>query len=158
MNIITVNISLDDKVKFWGYQEPGGLQEMLKLRLSSTSALPLNQRKTFKSTLASTPSLVSSTRRKYSLISPIPAPRDIPVSFVGQCYGTMPHIIAWLKLWDFSSNIWQRLAFRRTFTPGDERNLFPFSCKFRIRLYRGFSASDRIKGRDFEVTLMGGLI
>lgn len=97
MNIITVNISLDDKVKFWGYQEPGGLSGNAEIAPEFDLCITTQSEEDVQKYISvGARALFLPPGGNTHSFSPIPAPRDIPVSFVGQCYGTRPHIIGWL--------------------------------------------------------------
>lgn len=90
--------------------------------------------------------------------APVPAPRDIDVSFVGQCYEPRPRFIEALRRAGLSV---------QTFGPGWPAGRVSLPEMVRIwnrsRVTLGFSGvqghagSHCLKGRDFEVPMSGGL-
>ena len=158
MNIITANISLDDKLKFWGYQEPGGLSGNAEIAPEFDLCITTQAEEDVQKYLSvGARSLFLPPGGNTHSFSPIPAPRDIPVSFVGQCYGSRPHIIAWLK-----SNGISVQTFGKGWPSGElsHQEMNVIYSRSVVNLGFGFigdSPLTGLKGRDFEVPLMGGL-
>ena len=159
MNIITVNISLDDKVKFWGYQEPGGLSGNAEIAPEFDLCITTQSEEDVQKYISvGARALFLPPGGNTHSFSPIPAPRDIPVSFVGQCYGTRPHIIAWLESCGISVQ-----TFGKGWPSGElsHQEMNVIYSRSVVNLGFGFIGDSPhltgLKGRDFEVPLMGGL-
>jgi hypothetical protein len=159
MNIITVNISLDDKVKFWGYQEPGGLSGNAEIAPEFDLCITTQSEEDVQKYISvGARALFLPPGGNTHSFSPIPAPRDIPVSFVGQCYGTRPHIIGWL----ISCGIPVQ-TFGKGWPSGElsHREMNVIYSRSVVNLGFGFIGDSPhltgLKGRNFEVPLMGNL-
>jgi spore maturation protein CgeB len=158
LGIITVNISLDDSTKFWGYQEPGGLsgnaETAPEFDVCVTCQSKLDVSKYVG--VGANP-LFLPPGGNPSVFSVSSVPRDIPLSFVGQCYGRRPQIVEYLRTHSLPIQ-----AFGKGW-PGGELSLPERQDVYARSLinlgfgYIGDSKLVGLKGRDFEVPLAGGL-
>jgi hypothetical protein len=158
MGLITINISLDDTATFWGLQEPGGLSGNAEIAPEFDLSITCqSSQDVLKYDSAGARALFLPPGANPDAFSPLPLPRDIPVSFIGQCYGARPQIIAWLREQGIEVQ-----AFGKGWPSGE----LPFSdmaaiySRSTVNLGFGFiqnSFQTGVKGRDFEVPLMGGL-
>ncbi len=158
MNLITINISFDDSIKFWGLPEAGGLSGNIEIApefdfsITSQSEEDVHKYHTVDARVLFLPPGAD----PYTF-SPMPVFRDITVSFIGQCYGIRPRIVDWLK--DHGISI-------QTYGKGwpsseiSSQNMNEIYSRSLINLGFGFIGNSHLtglKGRDFEVPLMGGL-
>lgn len=158
MNLITVNIGLDDTLKFWGVQEAGGYSGNAEIAPEYDLCITCQSKEDVdKYHMVGARALFLPPGANPCTFSPLPVSRDIPVSFIGQCYGIRPHITAWLK--DHGISVcthgkgWpsSEISFQ------DMNTIYSRSL---INLGFGFIGNSLVtglKGRDFEVPLMGGL-
>lgn len=158
MNLITINISFDDTQKFYGFQEGGGfsgnteIAPEFDLCITCQSKEDVHQYHT-----VGARALFLPPGANPCVFSPLPVSRDIPVSFIGQCYGIRPHIIAWLKDHGIAVNTYGKGWPSSEIAHQDMNTIYSRSL---INLGFGFignSSVTGLKGRDFEVPLMGGL-
>ncbi|MBV6519358.1 MAG: hypothetical protein DCC43_11010 [Candidatus Brocadia sp.] len=158
LNIITVNISLDDTLKFWGVQETSGYSGTAEIAPEFDFCITCQSKEDVgKYYMVGARALFLPPGANPRIFSPLPVPRDIPVSFIGQCYGIRPHIIAWLKEHGIIVNTYGRGWLSAEISSQDMNAIYSRSL---INLGFGFignSSVTGLKGRDFEVPLMGGL-
>lgn len=159
MNLITVNISLDDKIKFWGYQEPSGLSGNAEIAPEFDLCITCqSEEDVHKYSQVDARALFLPPGANPHTFSPLPVPRDIFVSFIGQCYGIRPRIIAWLKDHGISVQTFGRGWSSAELSQQEMNRIYSRSL---INLGFGFVGDSPyltgLKGRDFEVPLMGGL-
>lgn len=159
MNPITVNISLDDKIKFWGYQESSGLSGNAEIAPEFDLCITCqSEEDTHKYAKVGARALFLPPGGNTHSFSPLPVPRDIPVSFVGQCYGIRPRIILWLKDHGISVQTFGKGWPSAELSHHEMKVMYSRSL---INLGFGFVGDSPqltgLKGRDFEVPLMGGL-
>ncbi len=159
MNLITVNISFDDKIKFWGYQEPSGLSGVAEIAPEFDFCITCQaEEDVHKYVQVNARPLFMPPGANPLTFSPLPVSREISVSFVGQCYGIRPLIISWLK--DNGISV-------QTFGKGwpsaelSHQEMNAIYSRSLINIGFGFIGDSPyltgLKGRDFEVPLMGGL-
>ncbi len=159
MGIITVNISFDDMLKFLGYMESDSFSGNAEIAPEFDLCITCQSEKDIhKYTQVGARSLFLPPGANPHIFSPLSMPRDIPVSFIGQSYGRRPHIIAWLK--DCGITV-------QTFGKGwptaelSHQEMKIIYSRSLINLGFGFIENSDcltgLKGRDFEVPLMGGL-
>lgn len=159
MGPITVNISFDDKLKFWGYREASGLSgnaeiaPMFDICITSQSS-----RDVCKYVAVNANPIFLPPGANPSAFSLPPVSKDIQISFVGQCYGERLNIIE-----DLRSHGLPVQTFGKGWPTGElslqeMKNVYARSL---INLGFGYIGdSDTfvgLKGRDFEVPLTGGL-
>lgn len=158
MNLITINISLDDTLKFWGYQETGGFSGNNEIAPEFDFCITCQSKEdVHKYHMVGARSLFLPPGANSYTFCPLQASRDIPVSFIGQCYGIRPHIIDWLKDHCISVKTYGKGWPSSEVSPQDMNAIYSRSL---INLGFGFignSSLAGLKGRDFEVPLMGGL-
>ncbi len=158
MNLITVNISLDDKLKFWGFQEASGLSGNAEIAPEFDFCITCQSAEdVHKYDKIGARSLFLPPGANPRTFSPLYVPRDIPVSFVGQCYGNRPRIITWLKDHGISVQTFGKGWSSAELSHQDMNVIYSRSL---INLgfgYIGNSQVTGLKGRDFEVPLMEGL-
>ena len=159
MKLITVNISFDDTTKFWGHQEISGLSGNAEIAAAFDLCITCqSEEDVHKYAKAGARSLFLPPGANPHAFSALLVPRDIPVSFVGQCYGIRPNIIAFLK--DHGISV-------QTFGKGwpsaelSQQEMNVIYSRSLINLGFGFIGDSTqlagLKCRDFEVPLMGGL-
>lgn len=154
----TINICFDDTGTFWGLQELSGLSGNAEIAPEFDFTITCASSKdVLKYDDVGARSLFLPPAANPDAFSPLPLSRDIPISFIGQCYGARPQIIAWLK---------EQGIQVQTFGMGWPSGELPFSdmvaiySRSMVNLGFGFllnSFQTGLKGRDFEVPLMGGL-
>ena len=158
MGLLTINISLDDVVMFWGLQEPGGLSGNAEIAPEFDFNITCQSSKdVLKYESVGARALFLPPGANPDAFSPLPLPRDIPVSFIGQCYGARPQIIAWLREQGIEVQ-----AFGKGWPSGELSfsDIIAIYSRSMVNLGFGFiqdSFQTGVKGRDFEVPLMGGL-
>lgn len=159
MNLITVNISFDDTIKFWGHQETSGFSGNAEIAPAFDLCITCQAEEDVqKYAKVGARSLFLPPGANPNTFSALPVPRDIPVSFVGQCYGIRPNIVAFLK---------DRGISVQTFGKGwpsaelSQQEMNTIYSRSLINLGFGFIGDSTqltgLKCRDFEVPLMGGL-
>lgn len=158
MNLITVNIGLDDTLKFWGVQEAGGYSGNAEIAPEYDFCITCQSKEDVdKYHMVGARALFLPPGANPCTFSPLPVSRDIPVSFIGQCYGIRPHITAWLKDHGISVCTYGKGWPSSEISFQDMNTIYSRSL---INLGFGFigdSLVTGLKGRDFEVPLMGGL-
>lgn len=158
MNLITINISLDDTLKFWGPQEAGGFSGNTEIAPEFDFCITCQSKEDVrKYHMVGARSLFLPPGANPYTFSPLAVSRDIQVSFVGQCYGIRPHIIAWLKDHGIPVKTYGKGWPSSEVSHQDMNAIYSRSV---INLGFGFignSSVTGLKGRDFEVPLMGGL-
>lgn len=158
MNLITVNISFDDKLKFCGYPETSGHSGNIEIAPEFDFCVTCQSEEDVHKyhTVGARALFLPPGANPYTF-SPLPASRDIPVSFTGQCYGIRPRIIAWLKDHGISVQTYGKGWPSSEISSQDMKVIYSRSL---INLGFGFIGNSCViglKGRDFEVPLMGGL-
>ncbi len=159
LGIPTVNISFDDKIKFYGFREASGFSGNAEVapafdfNVTSQAAADVHQYAKVDARAVFLP-----PGGNPMAFSPLLMERDIPVSFIGQCYGMRPRIINWLqergvpvqaygKGWPTAEISLERM-----------NEIYSRSL---INIGFGFIGDSSnligLKGRDFEVPLAGGL-
>jgi len=158
MGLLTINISLDDTIMFWGLQEPSGLSGNAEIAPEFDFSITCQSSKDvlkYDNIGARVLFLPSGANPK--VFSPLPLSRDIPVSFVGQCYGVRPQIITWLRNHGIQVQVFGKGWPSGELSFSDMTAIYSRSI---VTLGFGFiqnSFQTGLKGRDFEVPLMGGL-
>ncbi|MBI3813123.1 MAG: glycosyltransferase [Nitrospinae bacterium] len=156
---ITINISFDDQVKFWGYRRGSGLSGNAvigpEFDICITSASILDVSKYI--AVGANPLFLPPAVNPSAFSSP-QLSRDISISFVGQCYGIRPKIVEYLRMQGIPV---------QTFGmgwPGGElplselKNIYARSIiNIGFGYIGGSSKLVGLKGRDFEVPVTGGL-
>ena len=158
MNLITVNISLDDKLKFCGFPETSGFSGNIEIAPEFDFCITCQSEEDVHKyhTVGARVLFLPPGANPYTF-SPLPISRDIPVSFIGQCYGIRPRIIAWLKDHGISVQTYGKGWSSSEISSQDMNAIYSRSL---INLGFGFVGNSYLtglKGRDFEVPLMGGL-
>lgn len=159
MNLITTNISFDDKMKFWGHQEISGLSGNAEIAPAFDLCITCqSEEDVHKYAKVGARAMFLPPGANPYIFSALSSPRDIPVSFVGQCYGIRPNMIAFLK--DHGISV-------QTFGKGwpsaelSQQEMNGIYSRSLINLGFGLIGDSTqlagLKCRDFEVPLMGGL-
>ena len=158
MGIPTLNISLDDKTKFFGELEPTGFTGMADIAGAFSLCWTTDKEALRHYTAVGAPAVYMPPGANPFIFHPFEQQRDIDVCFVGQNYGQRPHIISKLR---------EQGIHVHTFGSGWESGELPIDemvklfSRSKITLGIGTvgDASDIlcIKGRDFEVPMSGGL-
>lgn len=159
LGIITINIGFDDKIKFYGFREQTGFSGNAEiapgydLNITCQTASDVQQ-----FTSVGARSIFLPPGGNPSAFSPSEMEKDIPVSFIGQCYGVRPRLIEWMQN--------QGIPIQ-TFGKGWPSGEIPLEkmkeiySRSLINLGFGFIGDSLqltgLKGRDFEVPLTGNL-
>lgn len=159
LGIITVNISLDDKLYFWGYRERGALSGCAEIApafdlcITTQSAVD-----TAKYHAVGANPLFLPPAGNQQLFQRTRDASEREVSFVGQCYGLRPRVIAQLQ---------QRGIEVATYGKGwgdaseiSFASMLDVYSRSLINIGFGYIADTEdvgLKGRDFEVPFMGNL-
>jgi len=159
MGSITVNISFDDKIKFWGYREPSGLSGNAEIAPEFDICITCQSAQDVcKYVAVGANPLFLPPAANPSTFSSSSVSRDIPVSFVGQCYGKRPKIIEHLRAHGLPVQTFGKGWPSGELSLAELKNIYARSL---INLGFGYiGGSDEfvgLKGRDFEVPLAGGL-
>ncbi len=158
MNLITVNISFDDSMVFWGLQEPSGLSGNAEIAPEFDFCITCQSSEdVLKYDTVGARALFLPPGGNPNAFGPLPVSRDIPVSFIGQCYGARPHIITWLRNRGIPVQ-----AFGKGWPSGELSfaDMTAIYSRSIVNLGFGFISNisqTGLKGKDFEVPLMGGL-
>ncbi len=158
MHLITVNISLDDTVKFWGFREPSGLSGNAEIAPEFDFCITCQSGEDVqKYDTVGARALFLPPGTNPHTFSPLPVSRDITVSFVGQCYGIRPRMITWLINHGISVQTFGK-GWPSAELSHPEMNAIYSRSLINLGFgYIGDSQVTGLKGRDFEVPLMGGL-
>lgn len=157
MGLITVNISFDDTIKFWGYRELGGLSGMAEIApefdICITSTTPKDVSKYV--AVGANPLFLPPAGNP-SIFSVPPASKDISVSFVGQAHGRRPKVIEYLRAQGIPVQTFGKGWPSGELSLQEMRHVYGRSL---INLgfgYTGHSAQPiGLNGRDFELPLTG---
>ncbi len=157
LGIITVNISFDDTVKFWGYREPGGLSGNAEIAgafdVCVTCQSPQDVAKY--NYVGANPLFLPPAATPYDLPA---AEVNIPVSFIGQRYGRRQEIIETLQAHGLPIH-----TYGKGWPGGEISHEDKIEIQARSLINIGFGyidgAEERVglKGRDFETPLSGNM-
>lgn len=159
LGVVTVNISFDDHKSFWGKFEAGHWSGNAEIAPFYDLSLTCQNRRDLKKYIdvgamavflppgASVPHQLDAETRK-----------DIPISFVGQRYGSRPALISYL-----AEHGVEVLTYGKGWPAGELNHSAMSNVLSRsiVSLGFGFIGNSHravgLKGRDFEVPLYGGL-
>jgi spore maturation protein CgeB len=159
LGIPTLNISLDDKMKFYGALEPTGFAGVVDIANAYTLCWTSTETALRQYETVGARALCLPEGADPGVYRRIPGlNHDMDVSFIGQCYGQRPQIIEYLK----GKGI-RVQAFGKGWPSGEISVETMVEIYNRSRVNLGFSAVGDtadvccLKGRDFEVPMSGGL-
>lgn len=157
MGIPSLNISLDDRTKFYGELEPTGFAGMADLASAFSLCWTTEQNALENYRSVGARAIFMPPGANHEVFHPHPMARDIDVCFVGQNYGKRAQIISRLR---------EEGIQVRTFGAGWDSGEIPLDemvglfSRARITLGIGLVADSPdvvcLKGRDFEVPMSGG--
>jgi hypothetical protein len=158
LGCVTTNIGFDDTLQFWGHKEASGLSGNADIASSFDVCITCGSERDVGRYIGvgARPLFLPPGVNPQAFEHP-KVERDIPISFVGQCYGKRPAIVEYLR-----ANGVAIQTFGRGW-PGGEVSLETMKeiyARSVINMgfgYTGGSSSVVLKGRDFEVPVSGGL-
>ena len=157
---ITINISFDDKIKFWGYQEPSGLSGNAEIAPKFDVCITSQSSEDVSKYVAvdANPLFLPPAANPSAFSTQSATFRTIPISFIGQCYGKRSEIIEYLRAHNLPVQTFGKGWSKGELSFTEMKNIYARSL---INLGFGYIGdSDELvglKGRDFEVPLAGGL-
>ena len=157
MGIPTVNVALDDRLKFVSGLEATGLAGNIDLASVFTLCWTNAQEVVARYEAAGGHAIYMPQGVNPEIFHPYDVPRDIDISFVGQKYGQRPRVIAYLREHGLDVQ-----AFGSGWGSGEipVEEMVRIYSRSRISLGIGTMANTTdvvtIKGRDFEVPMSGG--
>ncbi|MCB0185425.1 MAG: glycosyltransferase, partial [Caldilineaceae bacterium] len=159
LGIITVNISLDDTTKFWGFDEPAGHSGIAPIAAAFDICITTQATQDVAKYLSveANPLFLppGGNPRAFSFTE---IARDIPISFVGQAYGARLPIVKALRSAGIPIQTFGKGWPGGAISQAEMQTIYSRSL---INLGFGYIGGDTaligLKGRDFEVPLTGGL-
>jgi len=156
--VVTVNLSLDDRAKFKGRRKHGAWTGVVDIAPAFDLCCTSTESALEKYLVEGANPLFLPEGANPKVYKPIDLPFEYDVSFVGQCYGMRPKLVAELE---------RRGIKVATFGKGwpagplDIDDMVAVYSKSRINLgFGGVGGGDEfvcLKGRDFEIPMAGGL-
>ena len=156
MGIKTLNISLDDRLKFEGMQEPSGYSGQIDIAPEFSLCWTTTHEAVQKYQTAGARAIYLPPGANPDIFRPLSLQRDIDLSFIGQKYGQRPRLIEFLH---------QKRLSVQTYGKGWESGEIDLEEMIRLysrsRITLGFGTVGEtedvfcIKGRDFEAPMSG---
>lgn len=159
LGIITINISLDDKMKFWGSKEPGGLSGNAEIAKYFDVCITCQSKEDVgKYIYSGANPLFLPPAGNPDTFNQLEISRTTPVSFIGQCYGVRPKMINFIGQHGIQVETYGLGWPDGPIPPSKMNEIYNRSL---INLGFGYIGDSYpltgLKGRDFEIPLAGNL-